>query len=89
MNNHYLTSFSRFILKLKDDDINYIQRRLNCRLGCYNYIIPSSLSAERDNSRQLAGGNARARCSGGVIGYNIFRFRDWKGCNVIRAHDTI
>ena len=26
-----------------------------------NYIIPSSLSAERDNSRQLAGGNARAR----------------------------
>ena len=55
----------------------------------YNTIIPSPLSAKRDNSRQLAGGNARARSSGGIIGYNIFRFRDWKGCNVIRAHDTI
>ena len=55
----------------------------------YNTIIPSPLSAKRDNSRQLAGGNARARCSGGIICYNTFRFRDWKGCNVIRAHDTI
>ena len=55
----------------------------------YNPIIPPPLSAARDNSRQLAGGNARARSSGGIIGYNIFRFRDWKGCNVIRAHDTI
>ena len=55
----------------------------------YNTIIPPPLSAARDNSRQLAGGNARARSSGGIIGYNIFRFRDWKGCNVIRAHDTI
>ena len=55
----------------------------------YNYIIPSPVSAERDNSRQLAGGNARARHSEGIVCYNIFQFRDWKGCNVIRAHDTI
>ena len=41
----------------------------------YNTIIPSPLSAERDNSRQLAGGNARARSSGGIIFYNTFRFR--------------
>ncbi len=42
-----------------------------------NYIIPSPLSAERDNSRQLAGGNARARNSEGIIliVYNTFRFR--------------
>ena len=33
----------------------------------YNTIIPSPLSAKRDNSRQLAGGNARARSSGGII----------------------
>ena len=32
-----------------------------------NTIIPSPLSAERDNSRQLAGGNARARNSEGII----------------------
>ena len=38
-------------------------------------IIPSPLSAERDNSRQLAGGNARARNSEGIICYNTFRFR--------------
>ena len=36
----------------------------------YNTIIPSPLSAERDNSRQLAGGNARARNSEGIIMYN-------------------
>ena len=41
----------------------------------YNTIIPSLLSAERDNSRQLAGGNARARNSDGIIFYNTFRFR--------------
>ena len=41
----------------------------------YNTIIPSPLSAERDNSRQLAGGNARARNSEGIICYNTFRFR--------------
>ena len=41
----------------------------------YNTIIPSPLSAERDNSRQLAGGNARARNSEGIIFYNTFRFR--------------
>ena len=58
-------------------------------MSSYNTIIPSPLSAKRDNSRQLAGGNARARSSGGIICYNTFRFRDWKGCNVIRAHDTI
>ena len=52
-------------------------------------LIAQSLSAKRDNSRQLAGGNARARSSGGIICYNTFRFRDWKGRNVIRAHDTI
>ena len=39
----------------------------------YNTIIPPPLSAERDNSRQLAGGNARARSSGGIIFYNTFR----------------
>ena len=33
----------------------------------YNTIIPSPLSAKRDNSRQLAGGNARARNSEGII----------------------
>ena len=38
----------------------------------YNTIIPPPLSAERDNSRQLAGGNARARSSGGIITYNTF-----------------
>ena len=41
----------------------------------YNTIIPSPLSAERDNSRQLAGGNAQARNSEGIICYNTFRFR--------------
>ena len=41
----------------------------------YNTIIPPPLSAERDNSRQLAGGNARAQSSGGIIFYNTFRFR--------------
>ena len=42
----------------------------------YITIIPSPLSAERDNSRQLAGGNARARNSEGIIiCYNTFRFR--------------
>ena len=41
----------------------------------YNTIIPSPLSAERDNSRQLAGGNARAQNSEGIICYNTFRFR--------------
>ena len=39
----------------------------------YNTIIPPPLSAERDNSRQLAGGNARARSSGGILFYNTFR----------------
>ena len=43
------------------------------QLGSYNTIIPSPLSAARDNSRQLAGGNARARSSGGIICYNTFR----------------
>ena len=38
--------------------------------GNYNTIIPSPLSAERDNSRQLAGGNARARNSEGIITHN-------------------
>ena len=55
----------------------------------YNYIIPSPLSAERDNSRQLAGGNVRARNSEGIIYVIIHSGFDWKGCNVIRAHDTI
>jgi len=41
----------------------------------YNIIIPWLLSAERDNSRQLAGENARLRNSEGIIFYNIFRFR--------------
>ena len=45
----------------------------------YNYIIPDSLLE----------GMRGHECSEGIVFYNIFRFRDWKGCNVIRAHDTI
>ena len=45
-----------------------LQRRMQKRaVHNYNTIIPPPLSAERDNSRQLAGGNARARSSGGII----------------------
>ena len=73
----------------KSYNIHYTSQLSNFDKHNYNTIIPPPLSAARDNSRQLAGGNARARSSGGIIGYNIFRFRDWKGCNVIRAHDTI
>ena len=39
----------------------------------YNIIIAWLMSAERDNSRQLAGGNLRARSCGGIIFYNTFR----------------
>ena len=42
--------------------------------SCYNTIIPSPLTAERDNSRQLAGGNARARNSEGIIMIITFGF---------------
>ena len=38
-------------------------------------IFAIEVSAERDNSRQLAGGNARARNSDSIIFYNTFPFR--------------
>ena len=49
--------------------------RRYCVHASYNTIIPSPLSAERDNSRQLAGGNALARNSERIIFSNTFRFR--------------
>ena len=56
----------------------------------YNYIIPSPLSAERDNSRCSLLEGTRGHETAKVL-YNIIIHSgsDWKGCNVIRAHDTI
>ena len=73
---HYILSYLTLILLRLFQQYRYnVTGQSQESEGSYNTIIPSLLSAERDNSRQLAGGNARARNSDGIIFYNTFRFR--------------